>query len=87
MAFKSFTGNVINDSLLLDASIRPFDENFCKSIKLRIEPIVTFDGEHVCGLGDLYPPFKIYKPTISDTLSVIKDGKVILFKIPADLCD
>ncbi len=78
---------LINDSLVLSTGCHPFDTSFCSTIKLRIEPIVSYHGKHICGLRDLYPPFKIYKPNVSDTLTVIKDGKVIFFQIPAYICE
>jgi len=78
---------VINDSLAITPGCHPFDTSFCSTIDLRIEPIVSYHGKHICTLGDLYPPFKIYKPNVSDTLTVIKNGKVIFFKIPSYLCE
>ena len=78
---------LVNDSLVLTTGCHPFDKSFCNTIDLRIEPIISYHGEHICSLADLYPPFKIYKPRVSDTLIVIKDNKVIFFKIPADLCE
>ena len=77
---------LIDDSLILTTGCHPFDTNFCNTINLRIEPIISFHGKHVCSLADLYPPFEIYKPRASDTLVVIKNGKTIFFQIPDHLC-
>jgi hypothetical protein len=77
---------LINDSLVLFGGFHPFDTSLCDTIQLRVKPIVSYRGKLVCSLSDLYPPFKIYKAHVSDTLTVIKDGKVIFFKIPSDFC-
>lgn len=77
---------LVQDSLVLSAGLYPFDTAFCNTIKLRTEPIISYQGKHICSIGDLYPPFYICKPNVSDTLIVIKDGKVIYFKIPYSHC-
>lgn len=73
---------LINDSLVLTTGCKPLDENFCTTIELRIGR----GGVHGCSLGDLFPPFKLYKPNNSDTLIVIKNGTVIYFEIPESHC-
>lgn len=77
----------INDSLVLWSGLEPFDISLCDNIGLRN----TFKNSSVnsirdCDLSDLYPPFKVYKRSESDTLHVIKNENLIFFKFPEHLC-
>jgi|GEM_PF-2561877 hypothetical protein len=71
---------VVNDTLLLSVGLEPFDSNVCDTFDLAYNPINR--KEYPCTLADLSPPFHIYKGSISDTLVVIKNKRVILFRIP-----
>src|SRR5690606_31812599 len=73
----------INDSIILTAGLEPFDKKFCETIPLRYKPLIDPDNLYACTLADLYPPFRIYKPTVSDTLIVImENGTIAFFRIP-----
>jgi hypothetical protein len=74
----------VNDSLMLTTGMRPYDESVCDTLSSRFNYI---GSEPVCNLGDLYPPFEIYKIESSDTLYVIKDQISMPFRFPSGYCD
>lgn len=78
---------LIQDSLVLTTGCHPFDSSLCQEIPLRIKPIISFHGEHICSLVDLYPPFKIIKPNKSDSIVVFYQNKIYYFRLPGHLCN
>ncbi|AWW32498.1 hypothetical protein DN752_21400 [Echinicola strongylocentroti] len=81
-------GWFVNDSLILSAGIQPYDKSLCDSIGIRSLTLWTPSGKsRPCSLGDLFPPFQIYKKAWNDSLFVLQDNMVILFQIPKHLCN
>ena len=81
-------GWLLQDSLFLWAGTKPYDRTLCDSIGLRVAPIATPSGKQIaCTISDLYPPFKLYKKSGTDTLYVFQNGKTLIFQIDKQFCD
>ncbi|WP_425390729.1 hypothetical protein [Ekhidna sp.] len=55
--------HLIRDSIILSAGYKAFDTTYChQSLTKKYKPFILTEGViYYCDLGDLYPPFKIYK--------------------------
>lgn len=72
----------INDTLTLFSGWPLLDNRLCNTMDHRSEPIWSTSNEpYRCSISDLYPPFQVFKRAHSDTIVIIKDGKVIRFKM------
>jgi len=72
----------IRDTLTLYAGWPLLDTSLCGMMEHRNEPIWSpSETRYECTISDFYPPFQVFKKANSDTLIVIKAGKIILFKM------
>lgn len=73
----------ILDSLVFWSGYSPFDPTVCDTIPKR--GLIWSPMKVMCTIGDIEVPFVVYKPTATDTLHVIKNGRKLYFKIPCDM--
>ena len=82
------TWTITTEEIVLSGILKPFDRSDCDKIGYRIKPILTPKGtEYSCKLGDLKPPFRVFKKSNSDTLNVIYSGRLFYFQIPKVDCE
>ena len=73
---------LINDSLTIYAGWPLLDSSICKTLEHRNKPIWSpSEKPYQCSISDLHPPFQVFKRANSDTIYVIKNGKVLRFRM------